>query len=92
MALRGTLGASKENNVKEHTLIYIPRAYLPEDTEAIGFIFNDENEERPRQWKRAHVERCSKGQYRVIEAVARLAGTTKAGAVKYLLLSRQDGF
>ena len=81
----------EKNNAKEHTLIYIPRAYLPEDTGAIGFIFNDENEERPREWKRAHVEKCSKGQYRVIEAVARLAGTTKAGAVKYLLLSRKDG-
>ena len=82
---------SKKNNAKEHTLIYIPRAYLPEDTGAIGFIFNDENEECPREWKRTHVERCSKGQYRVIEAVARLAGTSKAGAVKYLLLSRQEG-
>lgn len=81
----------QKNNTKENTLIYIPRAYLPEDTGAIGFIFNDENEGRPREWRRAHVERCSKGQYRVIEAVARLAGTTKAGAVKYLLLSRQDG-
>ena len=80
----------KKNNIKEHTLIYIPRAYLPEDTGAIGFIFNDENEERPREWRRAHMERCSRGQYRVIEAVARLAGTTKTGAVKYLLLSRQD--
>ena len=45
----------KENNAKEHTLIYIPRAYLPADTGAIGFIFNDENEERPKEWKRAHV-------------------------------------
>ena len=81
----------QKNNAKEHTLIYIPRAYLPEGTGAVGVIFNDENEERPREWKRAHVERCSKGQYRVIEAVARLAGTTKAGAVKYLLLSMQDG-
>lgn len=37
----------QKNNTKENTLIYIPRAYLPEDTGAIGFIFNDENKEHP---------------------------------------------
>ena len=70
-------------------LIYIPGAYLPVDTKAVDFIFEGKGMPFPRQWKEAHNERCTKAQHQAIEALAKAMGTTKAGAIKYLILNKQ---
>ena len=70
-------------------LIYVPGAYLPVDTEAMDFIFEGKGISSPRQWRNAHNERCTSVQYQAIETLAKVMGTTKAGAIKHLILSRQ---
>lgn len=86
----GRMESSCQRNAHKNSLIYVPRSYLPSGASAIGFIFNDEGGGAPMRWRKAHMEQCTEGQYRVIGLLAGLMGTTKAGAVKYLLLSRQD--
>ena len=70
-------------------LIYVPGAYLPADTKAMDFIFEGKGISSPRQWRDAHNERCTSVQYQAIETLAKVMGTTKAGAIKHLILSRQ---
>ena len=86
----GRMDPPSQHNSTKTPLIYVPRAYLPSGAGAIGFIFNGEGKGSPMRWRQAHMEQCTEGQYRVIELLAGLMGTTKAGAVKYLLLDRQD--
>ena len=70
-------------------LIYVPSAYLPVDTKAMDFIFEGKGISSPRQWRNAHNERCTSAQYQAVETLAKVMGTTKAGAIKHLILSRQ---
>ena len=70
-------------------LIYVPCAYLPVDTKAMDFIFEGKGISSPRQWRNAHNERCTSVQYQAIETLAKVMGTTKAGAIKHLILSKQ---
>lgn len=70
-------------------LIYVPGAYLPADTKAMDFIFEGKGISSPRQWRNAHNERCTPVQYQAIETLAKVMGTTKAGAIKHLILSKQ---
>ena len=70
-------------------LIYVPGAYLPVDTKAMDFIFEGKGISSPRQWRNAHNERCTPVQYQAIETLAKAMGTTKAGAIKHLILSKQ---
>lgn len=70
-------------------LIYVLGAYLPTDTKAMDFIFEGKGIFSLRQWRNAHNERCTSVQYQAIETLAKATGTTKAGAIKHLILSKQ---
>lgn len=71
-------------------LIYVPGAFLPADTKAMDFIFEGKGIFSLRQWRNAHNEWCTSVQYQAIETLAKAMGTTKAGAIKHLILSKQS--